>query len=167
MQPRALFLDRDGTLTRDLGYTFRVDDLFWLPGARETIAAANKAGWCVVLVTNQSGIGRGLYSQSDMHAFHAAMQQDLHAISARIDAIYFCPFVDDALDPSFRVANHPDRKPNPGMFLRAIADLNLDPTRSLAVGDSERDSIAATRAGIPALRTDGGDLLSLVGPHLQ
>ena len=162
----ALFLDRDGTLTHDEGYTFKVENLRWLPGAREAIAAANAHGVPVVLITNQSGIGRGYFTEADMHAFHAAMSSDLAALGARIDAIYFCPFIKDAASPRYDHPDHPDRKPNPGMLLRAVADLGLDPGRSLMVGDQASDLEAAQRAGIPAIRADGSDLLGLIAGWL-
>ena len=158
----ALFLDRDGTLTHDKGYTHRAPDLVWLPGAKAAIARANQAGAMVVLVTNQSGIGRGYFTEQDMHAFHAAMEQDLALIGARIDAVYFCPFIADAPDPRYRHPDHPDRKPNPGMLLRAIADHGLDPTRSMMVGDQPSDLEAARRAGAPAHLTDGTDLAAQI-----
>lgn len=164
---RALFLDRDGTITQDKGgYTYRVQDLAWLPGAPEAIAAANAAGWRVIVVTNQSGIGRGLFSLADMHIFHAAMSEDLVRHNARIDAFYFCPYHQDAVEPVYRVANHPDRKPNPGMLLRAIEDYSLDPATSLMVGDLDTDLQAARSAGVPAILADGTNLKVLIAPFL-
>jgi D-glycero-D-manno-heptose 1,7-bisphosphate phosphatase len=162
----ALFLDRDGTLTHDEGYTFCVEGLKWLPGAQEAIAAANAKGVLVVLITNQSGIGRGYFTESDMHRFHEAMQADLRAAGGRLDAIYFCPFIDDAPDRRYRAADHPDRKPNPGMLLRAIADLGVDPAASLMVGDQASDLEAARRVGMPALLATGAPLDALIAPWL-
>ena len=82
----ALFLDRDGVLNEDRGYVYRWEDFRWIPGARETVAAFNRAGWLVIVVTNQSGVGRGYYSEDDMHALHARMQADLAEAGGRIDA---------------------------------------------------------------------------------
>jgi D-glycero-D-manno-heptose 1,7-bisphosphate phosphatase len=162
----ALFLDRDGTLTFDAGYTFRIGDLIWLPGAQEAIAAAQRLGALVILITNQSGIGRGYFTEADMAAFHAAMQLDLAAKSARLDAIYFCPFIAEAADPRYQAQDHPDRKPNPGMVLRAIAEHEIDAAASLMVGDQDSDVEAARRAGVPGLKTDGGRLDDLIAPWL-
>jgi len=162
----ALFLDRDGTLTHDAGYTFRIADLIWLPGAQDAIVAAKARGALVILITNQSGIGRGYFTEADMHAFHAAMQDDLAAIGARIDATYFCPFIADAPDPRYRCADHPDRKPNPGMLLRAIAEHGIDPGASLMVGDQDSDVAAAERAGVSGLKTTGGRLDDAIAPWL-
>jgi D-glycero-D-manno-heptose 1,7-bisphosphate phosphatase len=162
----ALFLDRDGTLTRDAGYTFRVADLDWLPGAQEAIVAAHQRAALVILITNQSGIGRGYFTEADMNAFHAAMQADLAILGARLDAIYHCPFIAGAADLRYRVADHPDRKPNPGMLLRAIAEHGIDPALSLMVGDQDSDVTAAERAGVSGLKTTGGRLDDVIAPWL-
>lgn len=156
----ALFLDRDDTLVRDKGYMHRPEDLAWMPGAIDAVKAANDSGWLVVVVTNQSGIGRGLYSEADMHGFHAAMAADLQAAGAHVDAWYFCPFHPDAAIPAYRAADHPDRKPNPGMLLRAMRDLPIDASRSVMIGNTDDDVEAARRAGLQGLRVAEGDLAS-------
>jgi D-glycero-D-manno-heptose 1,7-bisphosphate phosphatase len=150
----ALFLDRDGTLTRDFGYTYRPSDLAWLPGAQDAIVDAARAGRRVIVVTNQSGIGRGLFTEAEMHAFHAAMQKDLAQRGAQIDAFYFCPFHEDAVITQYRAVSHPDRKPNPGMLLRAIADFGLDSGRCLMVGDAASDLEAARAAQVAGMYAD-------------
>src|ERR1043165_677706 len=81
----ALFLDRDGVLNEDQGYVHRWEDFRWIPGARETVAAFNRAGWLVIVVTNQSGVGRGYYTEADMHALHARMAEDLAEAGRHID----------------------------------------------------------------------------------
>ena len=154
----ALFLDRDDTLVRDKGYMHRPEDLVWMPGAIAAVKAANDAGWRVVVVTNQSGIGRGLFSVPQMDAFHAAMAADLAAHGAQIDAWYFCPYHPDATIPAYRVADHPDRKPNPGMLQRAIRDLELDPDRSVMIGNTADDVEAGRRAGLRAFQVKEGEL---------
>ena len=154
----ALFLDRDGVLNEDQGYVHRWEDFRWIPGARETVAAFNRAGWLVIVVTNQSGVGRGYYTEADMHALHARMVEDLAAAGARIDAFYFCPHHPESAEAIYRHPDPPDRKPNPGMILRALADWPIDRERSLLVGDKESDIEAAERAGVRALRFHGGDL---------
>jgi D-glycero-D-manno-heptose 1,7-bisphosphate phosphatase len=87
----ALFLDRDGVLNEDRGYVARWEDFHWIRGARETVAAFNRAGWLVVVVTNQSGVGRGYYTEAEMHALHARMVDELKAVGGHIDAFYFAP----------------------------------------------------------------------------
>ena len=154
----ALFLDRDGVLNEDQGYVHRWEDFRWIPGAREAVAAFNRAGWLVLVVTNQSGVGRGYYTEADMHALHARMAEDLAAAGARIDAFYFCPHHPDAPEEAYRHPDPPDRKPNPGMILRALADWPIDKGRSVLVGDKDSDLEAAQRAGVRALHFPGGDL---------
>jgi D-glycero-D-manno-heptose 1,7-bisphosphate phosphatase len=158
-QPRpALFLDRDGVLNEDRGYVARWEDFAWIPGAREAVAAFNRAGWLVIVVTNQSGVGRGYYTEADMHALHARMGEELAAAGGHIDAFYFAPHHPEAPVESYRHPDPPDRKPNPGMILRALADWPIDAERSVLVGDKRSDIEAAARAGIRSLLFQGGDL---------
>ena len=158
----ALFLDRDGVLNEDRGYVARWEDFRWIPGARETVAAFNRAGWLVIVVTNQSGVGRGYYTEDDMHALHARMLEELTAAGGHIDGFYFAPHHPESRLERYRHPDHPDRKPNPGMILRAIADHHIDPARSFLIGDQDSDLEAARRAGVPGFRFEGGDLDAFV-----
>jgi len=143
----ALFLDRDGVVVEETEYLCRVEDIAVLPGAAEVIAAANRRGVSVVLVTNQSGIGRGYFGWSEFAAVQHAIASVLEAQSARLDAVYACPHHASGRGV-FAVPNHPARKPNPGMLLRAAADLDLDLRQSWMVGDKTIDVEAAKRAGL-------------------
>ena len=125
MRPCA-FLDRDGTLNVDTGYTHRPEDLTLVEGAREAVRRLNDRGWLVVVVTNQSGIARGYFDEAAMHRFHDAVQAELAQAGARIDAFYFCPHHVDGVVPGY-CADHPDRKPAPGMLLRAMAEILILP----------------------------------------
>ena len=154
----ALFLDRDGVLNEDRGYVHRWEDFCWIPGAREAVAAFNARNWWVFVVTNQSGVGRGYYPEADVLALHARMEADLAAAGARIDAFYHCPFHPEALEDRYRHPDPPDRKPNPGMLLRAMADWPVDAARSVMVGDKAIDLEAGQRAGVRSLLFPGGDL---------
>lgn len=154
----ALFLDRDGVLNEDRGYVHRWEDFRWIPGAREAVAAFNARNWWVFVVTNQSGVGRGYYPEADVLALHARMEADLAAAGARIDAFYHCPFHPEALEDRYRHPDPPDRKPNPGMLLRAMADWPVDAARSVMVGDKAIDLEAGQRAGVRSLLFPGGDL---------
>ena len=136
----------------------RWEDFRWIAGAREAVAVFNRAGWLVIVVTNQSGVGRGYYTEADMHALHEHMVADLARAQAHIDAFYFAPHHPEAPVESYRHPDPPDRKPNPGMILRALADWPIDRERSLLVGDKSSDIEAARRAGVRALRFRGGDL---------
>ena len=158
-QPRpALFLDRDGVLNEDRGYVARWEDFHWIAGARQAVAAFNRAGWLVIVVTNQSGVGRGFYSEADMHALHARMAEDLAELGGHIDAFYYAPHHPDAPLDAYRHPDPPDRKPNPGMILRALSDWPIDKAASVLVGDKPSDLEAALRAGIRGVLFPGGDL---------
>ncbi len=163
----CVFLDRDGVLNVDRGYTFRVEDLEWMPGAIHAVRAINNAGYRAIVITNQAGIARGLYSEEDMHGFHNEMQRRLRAAGARLDAFYFCPFHAEATDVRYRVADHPDRKPRPGMILRAIRDWNIRAGGSFVVGDKATDMEAAAGANLPGVLFERGDLAELVLQHLS
>lgn len=162
----ALFLDRDGTLIEDDGYTVRIDDLRWLPGAVDAIRHANEAGALVLVLTNQSGIARGLYNEADMDAFHRHMLSELARQGAWIDAFYHCPYHPDGNVMRFTRADHPDRKPAPGMLRRAFLEFPIDPARSVMIGDRELDVEAAVRAGVRGVMVAPGALLETVRKEL-
>jgi len=161
-----LFLDRAGVLNEDRGYVHRWEDFCWIPGAREAVAAFNARDWWVFVVTNQSGVGRGYYSEADVLAVHARMEADLAAAGARIDAFYYCPFHPEALEDRYRHPDPPDRKPNPGMLLRAMADWPVDAARSVMVGDKPIDLEAGQRAGVRSLLFPGGDLSAFLAAEV-
>jgi D-glycero-D-manno-heptose 1,7-bisphosphate phosphatase len=159
----ALFLDRDGVLNEDHGYVSRWEDFRWISGAREAVAAFNRAGWLVIVVTNQSGVGRGYYTEEAMHALHARMAEDLAEVGGRIDAFYHAPQHPEAPVEAYRHPDPPLRKPNPGMILQALADWPIDRETSLLVGDKPSDLEAALRAGIRGVLFEGGDLMRFLG----
>src|SRR3990167_4496180 len=161
-RPRMVIFDRDGVLNVDHGYAYDPARLEWIPGARAAVKRVNDAGVLAVIATNQSGIGRGYYAEADMEAFHAAMLTQLAAEGARIDAIYFAPHHEDAAEERYRVADHPDRKPNPGMLLKALTDFNVAPADAVMIGDKPSDMEAARRAGLRGIPYEGGDLETLV-----
>ena len=154
----AAFLDRDGVLNVDVGYAHRPQDLTWIPGARDAILSLNQEGFYVFVITNQAGVARGYYEEAQVAAFHDHMQDELAKIGAHVDAFYYCPFHDDAVVEAYRVIDHPDRKPNPGMLLRAMREWPVDRARSFLIGDQGSDIEAARRAGVRGLLYTGGDL---------
>jgi D-glycero-D-manno-heptose 1,7-bisphosphate phosphatase len=158
----AAFLDRDGVLNEDKGYTHKADDLVWVPGAREAIRLLNDRGYRVIVVTNQAGVARGYYEEDAVDAFHAHMQEQLADAGAFVDAFYHCPYHADGKVPAYTVADHPDRKPNPGMILRALDDWQVNRETSFLIGDKPSDMEAARRAGLPGYLFAGGDLHALV-----
>lgn len=158
----AVFFDRDDVLNLDAGgYTYKPEDLAWTPRAREAVKAVNDAGWLAIVVSNQSGIGRGYFDEAALDRFNAAMQAELAAVGARIDGLYSCFHHPDAPEP-WRHPDHPDRKPNPGMILRAAREHRIDLSASVLIGDRESDLEAARRAGVAGFLYAGGDLEALV-----
>ena len=160
------FLDRDGTLNIDDGYTHKIEDLRWSKDAIAAIKRLNEANYYVVVVTNQAGVARGYYGEDDVRKFHVEMQRQLAEAGAWIDAFYMCPFHKDGVIPAYTVANHPDRKPNPGMLLRAMVDWPVRRLGSFLIGDSDLDMSAAAAAGLPGIRFEGGSLLECVQQQL-
>jgi D-glycero-D-manno-heptose 1,7-bisphosphate phosphatase len=156
--PFAVIFDRDGVLNEDYGYAYEPEKLVWMPGAIAAIRRVNAAGGLVLIATNQSGIGRGYYTEAHMHGFHAEMRRQLAEAGGRIDEIYFCPFHEDAAEDRYRHADHPDRKPNPGMVLRALKDFGVAPSDALMIGDKPADVQAANAAGVDGYLYAGGDL---------
>lgn len=158
MSRPAVFLDRDGVLIVDRGYPHLESHLEFVEGAAEAVRRLNDAGYLVVVVTNQSGVARGYFTEAQMHAFNALMKKRLAEQGARLDAIYACPFHPEALVEAWRHPDHPDRKPNPGMLLRAIREHDIDPHKSFLIGDKPDDVEAARRAGVAGFLFEGGDL---------
>lgn len=163
---KAVFLDRDGVLNIDHGYVYDPAKLNWIDGAREAVAAMTAAGLKVLVVTNQSGIGRGYFDELAMDRFHAAMQEQLAELGGRIDAFYHSPYHETAVVEAYRVADHPDRKPNPGMILRGLADWNIASEEAVIIGDRHIDVEAGNRAGIPGYLFKGGNLRAFVSQAL-
>ena len=147
----AVFLDRDGTVIIDRHYLADPAGVELLPGAGEAIARLNAEGIFVALTTNQSGIGRGYFSEAAYDAVHARLVADLAAHGAWLDAAYHSPAYEDTDDPDA------DRKPGAGMFLRAAREHGLDLARSWWVGDRVRDVAAAARFGARGFIVCGPD----------
>ncbi|MGM0412964.1 MAG: D-glycero-beta-D-manno-heptose 1,7-bisphosphate 7-phosphatase [Pseudomonadota bacterium] len=143
---RAVFLDRDGVINRDTGYCYRPDQVEFLPGTLATVARLVERGYRPVIVTNQSGIARGYYTEADFHALMDWMAAQMAAAGAAPAGIYYCPHHPDEGGPHGGPCDC--RKPLPGMIRQAVAELGLDPAASLLIGDSERDIAAGQAAGV-------------------
>lgn len=161
------FLDRDGVLNRDAGYTHKPADLEWMPGAKAAVRALNEANYYTIIVSNQAGVARGYYGSEDVIQFHNAMQNELFDVGAHIDAIYFCPFHPDGIIEDYRVTDHPDRKPNPGMLLSAMQAWPCEKETSFLIGDRDSDIEAAKNAGIDGYLFDGVDLFATMQDALK
>lgn len=143
----ALFLDRDGVIVEEVGFLSRPEQLRLIAGAAAVIAAANRAGIPVIVVTNQSGVGRGLFGWEEYARVEAALAAQLAAAGAWLDAVLACPF-HPAARPPYAAADHPARKPNPGMLLIAARQLPVALERSWIVGDRAADLAAGRNAGL-------------------
>jgi D-glycero-D-manno-heptose 1,7-bisphosphate phosphatase len=148
MVNKAAFLDRDGTIARDVHYCRRVEDFEILAGVPEAIRLLNEDGYKVVVITNQSGIARGYFAEDTLAEIHQKMKDELAGYGARIDEIYYCP-------------HHPDdgcacRKPMPGLILRAAADLGISLELSYFIGDMMLDVAAGKAAGCKTVLLDTG-----------
>lgn len=162
---KAIFFDRDGTLNVDIHYLHRPEDFIWTEDAPKAIKYANDHGYLVIVVTNQSGVARGYYPESDIVRVHDYMNAELKKIGAHLDALYYCP-------------HHPEgallqytkqcscRKPAPGMVNRACEDFAIDKSQSYFVGDSEKDMLCAANAGVKGICYPGGSLLALLRANL-
>lgn len=143
----ALFLDRDGVVVEEVHYLHKIEDVRLTPGATETIRRANRAGVAVVIITNQSGIGRGMFGWDAFAEVQNHIFDELAAGDGFVNAVFACPYHKDG-EPPFNIDNHPDRKPNPGMLRRAADLLAIDLTASWVVGDCADDLAAGRRAGL-------------------
>jgi len=142
----GLFLDRDGTINSEVDFLTSPDDVVLLPSASRVIREANDLGLRVIVVTNQSGVARGLLTENDLVAVHERLTQLLQADGARIDAIYFCPHHPAEGNEPY-VVDCDCRKPRPGMLLRGKKEFDLDLSRSFMIGDRCADLEAGRSAG--------------------
>jgi D-glycero-D-manno-heptose 1,7-bisphosphate phosphatase len=157
----AVFFDRDNVLNHDEGYTFRPDDLKWNEGAIAAVRAVNDAGCYAFVVSNQSGVGHGYYSERDVELFHRRMDIELAVAGAHIDEYSFCPFLPEAKLEAYRQAS-PRRKPEPGMILDLMSEYPVIKEKSFLIGDKMIDMQAARAAGIRGYQYLNGDLHRLV-----
>jgi D-glycero-D-manno-heptose 1,7-bisphosphate phosphatase len=143
---RAIFMDRDGTVTEEVGYVNHVSRLELFPWSAPAVRAINESPFLAVLVTNQAGVARGYFAEDLVGRVHEKLIEELGAGGARLDAIYYCPHHPSAGEPPYRQRCE-CRKPEPGMLLRAAADLGLDLSASYVIGDKYSDVAMAHRVG--------------------
>jgi len=145
---KAVFLDRDGTINVDKEYVHKVEDLEFIPGVLEALAKLAKTDYRIIIITSQSGIGRGYYTQNDYEIFTKNMLNKIKRNGGRIDAVYFCPHSPDA--------GCDCRKPKPKMILDAARDFNIDLSKSYMIGDKRADMIMGDNAGCKKIRVMTG-----------
>ncbi len=151
MSNKAVFVDRDGTLMEDPGYLNDPSAVKLLPGVELAIKSLKQAGYLIVVVTNQSGVARGLITEENLEAVHAELRRQLGEKGAHVDGIYYCPYHPEGTVDAYAVDSEL-RKPKPGMLLKAASELEIDLTRSWMVGDRAHDVEAGQRAGCRAIR---------------
>jgi len=162
----AAFLDRDGVLNVDKNYVCRLEDFEWIAGAKQAIKRLNDIGYLVIVVTNQAGVARGYYREDDVRALHGAIAEQLRHEGAHVDAFYYCPHhADGIVEPYARECDN--RKPKPGMILRAMREWPVRRAGSFLIGDKQSDIEAGRRAGIPAHLFRGGNLQEFLERLLQ
>lgn len=143
---RAVFLDRDGTLNQDVGYTYKVEDLRVLDNVVEGLRLISEMGFRLVITANQSGIARGYFTVQEMGTFNRHLVDTLESHSIIIDGIYYCPYHPTEGIGLFR-RNSAYRKPQPGMLIQAAKDHNIDLRSSYVIGDKKSDILAGQAAG--------------------
>ncbi len=157
----AAFLDRDGVLNLDTGYPHQPRQIVWLADVPAAIRHLNEAGYFVFVVTNQSGVARGLYDEGAVRDLHAWMDEWLRGRGARVDDWCYCPHHPDAVINAYRAACL-CRKPAPGMILDLARRWPVDMSRSFLIGDRASDLVAAAAAGLPGFLVEEGGLLGQV-----
>lgn len=157
----AVFFDRDGVLNVDHGYTYRSQDFQWMAGAIDTIKFFNDHNYQVFVITNQSGIARGYYTEQDVGVLHQFMNEELDKYGAHIDAFYYCPHHLDGTVTEYQ-KSCTCRKPEPGMIQRASKEWDVDTAQSFMIGDKPSDVEAAKAAGIPGYLFTSDDLFEFI-----
>jgi len=147
----AAFLDRDGVLNVDHGYTYKPEQLEWMKGAAEAVRLLNEAGYYVLVVTNQSGIARGYYDEAAVKSLHIHMQDSLAAHGAHVDAFYYCPHHPEGTIKRLSVHCH-CRKPGTGMLEQAAREWPIDIGGSFLIGDKDHDLAAAAAFNIRGIK---------------
>ena len=161
---RAVFMDRDGTLSHEVGYVNHASRFRLFPYTVDAVRLLNRAGLAAVVVTNQAGVARGYFPESVIHEVHGALEAAMAAGDARLDGIYYCPHHPSVGEPPYRL-DCDCRKPRPGLLRRAAADLDLDLSRSWVVGDRHGDLQLAWNVGARGVLVKSGYGLGELAYH--
>ncbi len=151
----AVFLDRDGVLVRDVDHLCREDQLRLLPGAVGALRKLNRAGWLTIIISNQAAVAKGMLSEAEMYKIGEVLSSRVVKKGARLDASYYCPH-----RPEGKVLEYARRckcrKPEPGLILKAVKEMNIDLKRSYLVGDKTGDILAGERVGVKTILVKTG-----------
>ena len=166
MANKAVFFDRDGTLNVDVHYLHRPEDFIWIKDAKKAIKYVKDRGYLAILVTNQSGVARGFYPESDVVAVYDWMNQELSKIGTKIDDLYYCPH-----HPNGKIAAYSKvcdcRKPSPLLVNNACQKYNIAKNKSYFVGDTVTDMQCAKNAGIIGIKYENGSLYDLIKSSIK
>lgn len=147
---KAVFFDRDGIINEDGSYIYKPEDFVFMDGIFEFCAEAQKKGYLLIIVTNQSGIARGYYTEEDFAKLNQWMCREFELRGIAVDAVYYCPYHPEKGIGKYK-RESPDRKPAPGMLLRAIKEFAVDPSASIMLGDRDSDMESGRRANLGKL----------------
>jgi D-glycero-D-manno-heptose 1,7-bisphosphate phosphatase len=147
MKRRAVFMDRDGTISEEVGYVNHPSRYRVFPYSADAVRLLNEAGWLAILVTNQAGVARGYFTEDIIGAVHGVLSQELEKQGARLDAIYYCAHHPTVGEEPYRFDCN-CRKPRPGLIERAVAEFDIDPAQSWMVGDRYSDIELARNAHV-------------------
>jgi D-glycero-D-manno-heptose 1,7-bisphosphate phosphatase len=150
MKRRAVFIDRDGTISEEVGYINHLSRFRLFPYASSAIKHLNENGWLAIVITNQAGVARGYFSEDTIHAVHNTMTNELKNNGAQLDAIYYCAHHPSVGEPPYRL-DCDCRKPKPGLISRAVKDFDINLEESWMVGDRYSDVELARNAGLNSM----------------
>ena len=151
LKNKALFLDRDGVINKNFGYVFSAKNFVWLKNVKKAIKYAYIKRYLIIVVTNQSGVARGFYSENDIKNLHKEINRQLKKQKCKIHDFFYCPYHPKYGNKKYK-KNSFLRKPNPGMILKAVKKWNIDLNKSLMIGDNKIDMIASKKAGLKFIR---------------
>tara|TARA_B100001750_G_C15090531_1_gene390432 strand:+ start:11 stop:520 length:510 start_codon:yes stop_codon:yes gene_type:complete len=162
---KALFLDRDGVINKNFGYVFSRKNFVWLKNVKKAIKYAYIKKYLIIVITNQSGVARGLYSEIDIKKLHNEINNELKKINCKIHDFFYCPYHPKHGNKKYKKYSYL-RKPNPGMIFKAVKKWNIDLNESLMLGDKKTDMITAKRANLRFILKKY-NLLSEIKKHLS
>ena len=158
---KAVFFDRDGTLNVDAAYLYEFEKFKWIDGAIEAVKYCNDNGYLAIVVTNQSGVARGYFTENDVIELHKKVNEELGKVGAHIDDFFYCPHHPEGVVEKYKIHCN-CRKPKSGMIEEACQKYNIDKSKSLMIGDMLRDVECAENAGVRGVLFNEGSLIDVL-----